>query len=75
MHEGALVLVGFMWSLSVLTRLFSLFSLSHVSDVAAIVHPQNINVNVMGGYIYLVNKGRQGILCLLAVRDGVGVAT
>ena len=27
MHEGALVLVGFMWSLSVLTRLFSLFSL------------------------------------------------
>jgi len=23
-HEGALVLVGFMWSLSVLTRLFSL---------------------------------------------------
>jgi len=29
----------------------------------------------VGGYIYLVNKGRQGILCLLAVRDGVGVAT
>jgi len=27
MHEGALVLVGFMWSLSVLTRIFSLFSL------------------------------------------------
>ena len=27
MHEGALVLVGFMWSLSVLTLLFSLFSL------------------------------------------------
>jgi hypothetical protein len=27
MHEGALVLVGFIWSLSVLTRLFSLFSL------------------------------------------------
>ena len=26
-HEGALVLVGFIWSLSVLTRLFSLFSL------------------------------------------------
>ena len=26
-HEGALVLVGFMWSLSVLTWLFSLFSL------------------------------------------------
>jgi hypothetical protein len=26
-HEGALVLVRFMWSLSVLTRLFSLFSL------------------------------------------------
>ena len=27
MHEGALVLVGLKWSLSVLTRLFSLFSL------------------------------------------------
>ena len=27
MHGGALVLVGFMWSLSVLTRLFSLLSL------------------------------------------------
>jgi len=27
MHEGALVLVGFIWSLSLLTRLFSLFSL------------------------------------------------
>jgi hypothetical protein len=27
------------------------------------------------GYIYLVNMGRQGILCLLAVRDGMGVAT
>jgi len=26
-HQGALVLVGFMWSLSVLTWLFSLFSL------------------------------------------------
>jgi hypothetical protein len=26
MHEGALVLVGFMWSLSVLTWLFSLWS-------------------------------------------------
>jgi hypothetical protein len=26
-HEGALVLVGFMWSLSVLTRLFLLFLL------------------------------------------------
>jgi len=26
-HEGALALVGFMWSLSVLSRLFSLFSL------------------------------------------------
>jgi hypothetical protein len=26
-HEGTLVLVEFMWSLSVLTRLFSLFSL------------------------------------------------
>ena len=27
MHKGALVLVGFMWSLRVLTRIFSLFSL------------------------------------------------
>ena len=27
MHDGAVVLMGFMWSLSVLTRLFSLFSL------------------------------------------------
>jgi len=27
------------------------------------------------GDIYLVNMGRQGILCLLAVRNGVGVAT
>jgi len=26
MHEGALVLVGFMWSLSVLTRIFLLWS-------------------------------------------------
>jgi len=26
MHEGALVLVGFMWSLSILTRLLSLWS-------------------------------------------------
>jgi len=25
-HDGALVLIGFMWSLSVLTRLFSLWS-------------------------------------------------
>jgi len=30
---------------------------------------------VWWGDIYLVNMGRQGILCLLAVRDGVGVAT
>jgi len=27
------------------------------------------------GDIYLVNVGRQGILCLLAVKKGVGVAT
>jgi hypothetical protein len=26
MHEGALVLVGFIWSLSILTRLFSLWN-------------------------------------------------
>ena len=50
--------------------------LSHVRDVAAIVHPQkNINVMGDGGYIYLVNVGRQGIRCLLAVKNGVGVAT
>jgi hypothetical protein len=29
----------------------------------------------MGMDIYLVNLGRQGILCLLAVKNGVGVAT
>jgi len=29
----------------------------------------------MGMDIYLVNMGRQGILCLLAVRNDVGVAT
>ena len=29
--------------------------------------------NVMD--IYLVNVGRQGILCLLAVKNGMGVAT
>ena len=28
-----------------------------------------------GGYIYLVNVGRQGIRCLLVVKNGVGVAT
>jgi len=26
-------------------------------------------------YIYMVNVGRQGIPCLLAVKNGVGVAT
>jgi hypothetical protein len=46
-------------------------SMSHVSDVAAIVHPQKINM----GDIYLVNVGRQGIRCLLEVKNGVGVAT
>jgi hypothetical protein len=30
--------------------------------------------NIMGG-IYLVNVGRQGIRCLLVVKNGVGVAT
>jgi hypothetical protein len=50
-------------------------SLSRVRDVAAIVHPQKIN-NIWGmGDIYLVNVGRQGIRCLLAVKNGVGVAT
>jgi len=29
-HKGALVLVGFMWSLGILIRLFSLFSLFSV---------------------------------------------
>jgi hypothetical protein len=47
--------------------------MSHVSDVAAIVHPQKNKRD--GGYIYLVNVGRQGIRCLLAVKNGVGVAT
>jgi hypothetical protein len=51
-----------------------LFTLSHVRDVAAIVHIQNIN-NGGWGDIYLVNVGRQGIRCLLAVKNGVGVAT
>ena len=37
-------------------------------DVAAIVHPQCMD-------IYLVNAGRQGIRCLLVVKNGVGVAT
>ena len=27
------------------------------------------------GMVYLVNVGRQGIRCLLAVKNGVGVAT
>jgi len=36
--------------------------------VAAIVHPQCMD-------IYLVNMGRQEILCLLAVKNGMGVAT
>ena len=31
--------------------------------------------NVIWGDIYLVNVGRQGIRCLLAVENGVGVAT
>jgi len=35
--------------------------------------PTKIN-NIMGG-INLVNVGRQGIRCLLAVKNGVGVAT
>jgi hypothetical protein len=29
----------------------------------------------MGMDIYLVNMGRQGILCLLSMKNGVGVAT
>ena len=48
-------------------------ALSHVSDVAAIVHPQKKKCNM--GDIYLVNVGRQGIRCLLVVTNGVGVAT
>jgi hypothetical protein len=51
------------------------FHLSHVSDVAAIVQPQKIN-NIWGmGDIYMVNVVRQGIRCLLAMKNGVGVAT
>jgi hypothetical protein len=45
--------------------------LSHVRDIAAIVHPQMCD----GGCICVVNMGRQGILCLLAVKNGVGVTT
>jgi hypothetical protein len=30
---------------------------------------------LMGMNIYLVNMGRQGILCLLSMKNGVGVAT
>ena len=41
-----------------------------VRDVAAIVHPHG----VYGG-IYLVNMERQGVLCLLVIKNGVGVAT
>jgi len=44
---------------------------SHVSDVAAIVHPRMCDM----GDIYLVNVRRQGIRCLLVVKNGVGVAT
>ena len=29
----------------------------------------------MGMDIYMVNMGRQGILCLLSMKNGVGVAT
>jgi len=51
--------------------------MSHVSDVAAIVHPKKYKCNEgnVGIYIYLVTVGRQGIRCLLAVKNGVGVAT
>jgi hypothetical protein len=49
----------------------SMKSVSHVRDVVAIVHPQMCD----GGCICVVNMGRQGILCLLAVKNGVGVAT
>ena len=42
--------------------------MSHVSDVAAIVHPQKCNL----GDIYLVNVGRQGIRCLLVVKKWCG---
>ena len=38
--------------------------MSHVRDVAAIVLPRMCD----GGYGYLVNVGRQGIRCLLAVK-------
>jgi len=57
--------------LSVVSSISQSLSLSHVRDVTAIAHPQK---NVWGG-IYLVNIGRQGIICLLAVKNGVGVAT
>jgi hypothetical protein len=43
--------------------------LSHVCGVAAIVLPSSIV------WVYLENMVRQGILCLLAVKNGMGVAT
>ena len=58
----------YVWSSALNFAAFCADSLSHVSDVAAIVHPQ------MYGeiYIYLVNVGRQGIRCLLAVKKWCG---
>ena len=41
MHEGALVLVGFIWSLSVLTRLFSLLSLWSDWLSSSTIFPEN----------------------------------
>jgi len=37
--------------------------------------PKKNKCNGGWGDIYLVNVGRQGIRCLLAVKNGVGVAT
>jgi len=37
--------------------------------------PTKINNGWGMGDIYLVNVGRQGIRCLLVVKNGVGVAT
>ena len=49
--------------------------LSHVSERRGDRPPKKYKCNGDGGYISLVNVGRQGIRCLLAVKNGVGVAT
>jgi ubiquitin-protein ligase len=48
--------------------------LLHVCGVAAIIHPQSSSSGVVCLSI-LENMMRQGILCVLAVKNGMGVAT